>query len=63
MEEAVDSLKICVCGIVEKGSKHTKKAEGVVGSKPGLETVPGLGCHCLPGQAVPFTCDHPQIQP
>ena len=25
-----------------------------VGSKPGLETVQGLGCHYFLGQAVPF---------
>jgi len=52
-----------VCGIVEEGSRHKKQRGGgrgggrswlQVGSKPGLETVQGLGCHCFLGQAIPF---------
>ena len=46
-----------MCGIVEGGSRQ-KGRGGLswlqVGSKPGLETVQGLGCHYFLGQAVPF---------
>ena len=50
-----------MCGIVEGGSRKEIRGEGEgwsvwlqVGSKPGLETVQGLGCHYFLGQAVPF---------
>ena len=54
-----------MCGIVEGGGvidirkKRGGGREGwsvwlQVGSKPGLETVQGLGCHYFLGQAVPF---------
>ena len=50
-----------VCGIVEEGSTHKKQKRGggalswlQVGSKPGLETVQGLGYHYFLEQAVSF---------
>ena len=49
-----------MCGIVE-GVDIRGEGEGEgwsvwlhVGSKPGLETVQGLGCHYFLGQAVPL---------
>ena len=66
MEVAVTLLKYSerMCGIVGGGggggSRHKKQRGGEnlswlqVGSKPGLETVQGLGCHYFLGQAVPF---------
>ena len=58
-----------MCGIVGGGGDIRNEGEGrgggggggggglswlQVGSKPGLETVQGLGCHYFLGKAVPF---------
>ena len=48
-------------GVVDIRNKEEGEGRGggglswlQVGSKPGLETVQGLGCHYILGQAVPF---------